>query len=158
MAVHPEGNPGIAPLDANTEVGQFRLLFGDTQYSEYTPVVTGIGNYETFSDAEIQAFLAQSPGNMLRSVGFAYMQLAGAAAHVAKSVKDYDLSVDLTKRPAEYRALAQFWFDRADEADDAAGGSDFFDVFDLGTDALEIIPEAMIPEYGRYYVRGRIDK
>lgn len=156
MAVHPAGNPGVAPLDPDTDVGQWRLLFGDTQFEPYDPAVPGVGNYESFSDSEIQAFINQSPENIARSIGFAYLQLAGAAAFEAKSVKDFDLSVDLTKRPAELRALAQFWFDRADAVDDAAGAADFFDVFDVDTQETECIPEAMIPEYGRYYLRGRV--
>lgn len=158
MAQFPEGNPGLTPLDSASEVGQIRLLFGDTQSTPYDPPVTGQGNYTYFSDEEVSAFLAQSGGSATRAIGFAYISLAGAAAMESKSITDIDLRVDLTKRAADLRATAQLWLERADAEDDADGTNDFFDVFDLGgPDDLELIPEAMIPEYGRYYVKGRIN-
>lgn len=155
MAVFPQGNPGAVPLDPETEIGAFRLLFGDTQWTAYDPNVPGEGDYNYFSDAEIQALLAQGAGSDNRAIGFAYLKLSGAAAMQAKSVKDFDLSVDLTKRAGELAKVAQLWFERADSIDDAGGESDFFDVVGFDEDD-ELIPEGVIPEYGRYYVRGRI--
>lgn len=155
MAVFPQGNPGAVPLDPEDEIGQFRLLFGDTSYEEYDPAAPGQGNYKYFSDAEINALLIQGGGSTDRSMGFAFLQLAGAAAITAKSVKDFDLAINTEKRAAELRATAQIWFERADAADDLGGESDFFDVVG-GEEDFDVIPEGLMPEYGRYYVRGRI--
>lgn len=155
MAQYPAGNPGQYPLDPATDVGQVRLLFGDTISTAYSPEVEDHQNYEYFSDAEIESFLALADGSQTRAIGFAWVQLSGAAALESKSVKDYDLSVDLTKRAADLRATAQFWFDRADAEDDADGNGDIFDMHNL-VGPCDIIPEGLIPEYGRHYTTGRI--
>ena len=119
-------NKGIAPLQPTTDVGQFRLLVGDTSYSDLCPAQPGYGDFGMFSDDEISLFL--SSGESPEEAAYlAYLQLAGAAALEAKSVKDFDLSVDLTKRASELRAVAQMWRDRAD-----ALAGDIFEVFDLG--------------------------
>jgi len=155
MAVFPQGNPGETPLDPATEVGQFRLLFGDTNYEEYDPSQPGYGNYTYFSDAEIRGFLAAGQDNASRAIGMAYLQLAGAASLQSKNVKDQDLAIDLTRRAEDLRKTAQLWFDRADAEDDAGGEADFFDVIGFD-DEDELIPEAMFPVYGRFSVRGRV--
>lgn len=154
MAVFPQGNPGAVPLDSTTPVGQFRLIFGDTQSTPYDPDVPGQADYGYFSDAEITALLAQGGGSENRAIGFAYLKLSGSAAMQAKTVKDFDLSVDLTKRSGELAKIAQLWFERADAIDDAGGENDFFDVVGFDDDD-ELIPEGMIPEYGRAYVHSR---
>ena len=118
-------NKGIAPLQPTTDVGQFRLLIGDTSYSDLCPAQPGFGDYGMFSDDEISLFLAQGESPE-EAAYLGYLQLAGAAAMEAKSVKDFDLSIDLTKRASELRAIAQMWRDRAD-----ALGADIFEVFDL---------------------------
>lgn len=150
-------NQGIAPLDPETEVGQWRLLFGDSASTPLDPDIPGVGEYKYFSDDEIRAFLTQSNGSTTRAIGYAYVALAGVAAMQSKSVTDTDLRVDLTKRADDLRKTAQLWLERADSEDDSRGDNDFFDVFDLGGSDLEMIPEGVIPEYGRYYVRGRIN-
>jgi hypothetical protein len=110
-------NPGVYPLDPSTLVGQFRLYYGDTDSEPFNPVQPGIQNYTELSDAEIEMFLAQGGGDVTRAIGHYYWRLAGEAAKESKSVKDYDLQVDLTKRAAELRAIAQGYFDQADAAD-----------------------------------------
>ncbi len=154
---YPDGNPGVFPADPETPEGEFRLLFGDTTAENYNPPAFGgtQRSYVYFSDNEITAFLAMSNGSISRGIGFAYAQLAGAAAMEAKSVKDYDLTVDLTKRSGELRALSQWWFDRADDEDDADGNGDVFDLIDLSGPG-DIIPEGLLPVYGRISVPGRI--
>jgi len=62
-------------------------------------------------------------------MAIAYLQLAGNAALSAKSVKDFDLSIDNTKTPAELRLLAQFWKDEAN-----ALAADVFEMFDVSID------------------------
>jgi len=126
MAVYPAGNPGVYPLDPDTKVGQFRLVYGDTQSEPYDPVEAGFQNYSELSDAEIEMFLAQGDDSVNRAIGFYYMRLAGDAAKQSIRAQDYDLVADLTKRAADLRATAAWWFDQAD-AEDAE-------------DAFEIVP------------------
>lgn len=117
-------NPGVAPLDPTSEVGKFRLMIGDTEYVPLDPPEPGFGDYTLFSDAEIEVFLEQGEGPE-EAAYFAYLQLAGSAALEAKSVKDFDLQVDLSKRAQELRLIAQMWRDRAD-----ALSADIFESFD----------------------------
>lgn len=152
MAVYPEGNPGVYPVDMSTQVGVFRALVGDTESTPYDPVEAGVQNYEMFSDVDIEGFIAAGSGNLSRGVGFAYLALAGRAGLTAKSVKDFDLTVDTTKRPAELRLIAQTWFTRADEEE--ASMQDAFVVAPLG-DCGDPLPEGMMPRYGRFSVWGR---
>lgn len=149
MAVYPEGNPGEFPLDPTSDVGKFRLTFGDTQSEAYSPVESGFQNYTYFSDAEIGVFLVAGDDSIPRGVGYAYLQLAGAAAMDSESVKDYDLAVDTTKRSGDLRAIAQYWFDRADTEADLSG--DAFDIVPMG-DGCDLIPELSQGEWGRRYV------
>lgn len=122
-------NPGIAPPDFSTHVGAFRLVTGDVNYAALNPVVAGQGDYTLFSDAEVQGYLDVSAG-ILSAAGYAYMALAAEAALKAKSVKDFDLSVDLTKRAAELRAQAAAFFQRA--ADEDAASEDAFTIVHTG--------------------------
>lgn len=131
MAVYPEGNPGVAPDDPMTPVGLFRVLYGDTESTPYDPVEPGYENYEELSDAEIEGFIAQGGDSVPRGIGYLYLAMAGQAAKESRSVKDYDLTVDLTKRAADLRAIAQIWFDQADDDDNTAGTNDIFEVFDM---------------------------
>lgn len=137
-----EINRGVAPLDPSSDVGKFRLLIGDTSYEELDPPEVGYGDYGMFSDDEIQVFLDQ--GETLEDSAYlAYMQLAAAAAIESKSVKDFDLQVDLTKRSGDLRAIALMWRERAD-----AASADIFEVFDISDDD-ECFPEAAPRTVGR---------
>lgn len=147
-------NRGIAPPDFDTPVGQFRSAYPDLTYVALDPPETGFGDYAELSDLEIQGFLARGAGSVNRGIGFYYLQLAGAASKRSKTVKDYDLTVDLTKRSNELRTVAQIYFDLAD-ADDALVGEDAFQIVPTGTSCGPLIPEATIPQWGRRYVRGR---
>lgn len=131
MAAYPEGNPGAFPLNPTTPVGQFRLVYGDTDSTPYDPPEPGFQNYEELSDEEIERFLSQGEGSIPRGIGYLYLALAGQAAKQSRTIQDYDLKVDLTKRAADLRAIAQMWFDRADDDDDASGANDIFEVFDM---------------------------
>lgn len=117
-------NKGVAPPDYNTDVGKFRATVGDTHYVELDPPKPGFGDYDLFSDGEIQVFL-DTHDSFEGAIGFAYLSLATSAALEAKSVKDFDLQVNTEKRAGELRALAQFWFDR-----DADLSADIFETFD----------------------------
>jgi len=154
MAVYPEGNPGAYPVDLASDVGQFRALIGDLNSTPYNPVYPGFQNFEKFSDAEIEAYISQGGDSISRGIGYAYLYLAGQAALVSRSIKDYDLQVDNTKRAADLRAIAEFWFKRADE-DDVATAEDAFEIVPTGTSSGEFIPELTIPIYGRKYTMAR---
>jgi hypothetical protein len=127
-------NIGIYPLNPLTDVGQFRLVYGDTQSVPLSPVVPGFQDYTFYSDDEITAYVAMGGDSVARAIGFAYMQAAGAAAMQSKSVADYDLKVDLTKRSEDLRETALMWFGRADDADDLTGANEYFNITDTGTD------------------------
>lgn len=131
MAEYPEGNPGVYPLDPLTPVGEFRLIYGDTESVPYDPVQPGFQDYEELSDEEIERFISQGGDSVPRGIGYLYLAMAGQAAKKSRSVKDYDLTVDLTKRAADLRAIAQIWFDQADDDDNTAGTNDIFEVFDM---------------------------
>ncbi len=123
-------NRGVAPLDDSTLVGQFRLLYGDTQYTALDPVESGYGDYTELSDAEIEMFLSRGDDSISRAIGYYYLRLAGDAAKRSGVFKDYDLSVDLKARAQDLRASANDWFARADEEDAISGDSDVFVIAD----------------------------
>lgn len=122
-------NTGVAPYDPATLVGKVRVITGDVNYG--TPA-GGMAEYELFSDAEINAFLVAAENNVLRASGFGYLALAGRAALDAKSVKDYDLSIDLRSRADKLQAQANLYFDQADEKDKRNGVQDVFELANTG--------------------------
>lgn len=124
-------NRGIAPFDPASKVGQFRVLYPDTIYTELDPAQPGYGNYAELSDAEIEALLASAGDSVSRGIGNYYAQLAGRAAKESVSIADYDLKIDTTKRSADLMKLAQMWWGLADDEDAQAGNSDVFDVFQV---------------------------
>lgn len=137
-------NRGIAPPDMSSNVGKFRALAGDVEFTPYDPPQPGFGMYQKFSDVEIEGFLAVADDSVEGALYFSFMQLAGDAALEAKSVKDFDLQIDLTKRSGDLRAIAQMWHDRW-----SALTEDIFEVFDIGSQ------EQCHPELAPWPVRGR---
>lgn len=154
MAVYPSGNPGAYPVDLASNVGQFRALTGDLNSVPYSPVEPGFQNFEKFSDAEIEAYIAQGGDSIPRAIGYSYLYLAGQAAMQSASYKDYDLALDETKRAADLRAIAQFWFDQAD-GDDVIGAEEGFEIVPTGTSSGDFIAEGTIPIWGRKYTWSR---
>ena len=130
---------GVAPPNPATDTGRFRYLIGDAEYTELDPPQVGMGAYEMFSDEQITTFLALGEGSTNRAIAYAYLNLASQAALQSKSVKDFDLQVDLTKRSADLRAIAAMWFDRADDED--ADNTDIIDVFPIGRREADRHPE-----------------
>lgn len=127
-------NKGAYPLDPLTLVGQFRLASGDVISVPFDPDQPGFQNYRLWSDEEIAQFVVLGGTSSNRAVGYAWLQAAGAAALQSKSIKDYDLQVDLTKRAGDLRALALVYFGLADSEDAAAGLDEAFEIVDTGTD------------------------
>lgn len=149
MTAYPDGNPGAFPIDYTTPVGVFRALVGDTLSEPYDPAEAGFQNFEQFSDGEITGYLAAGGDSLNRAAGYAYLALAGKAAKTAESVKDFDLSLDDTKRPTELRLIAESWFAKADK--ETAAAQDAFEVAPLG-DICERLPEGLMPQWGRVAV------
>lgn len=125
-------NVGVYPLAADTLVGQFRIAYGDVDSVPLDPVVPGYQDYTELSDDEITAFLLQGSDSVTRAIGFYYIRLSGDAAKESRAIKDYDLSVDLTKRSNDLRETAKLYFDAANEEDLIAGNADIFDSFGFG--------------------------
>lgn len=121
-------NRGVAPPNMATPVGQVRALLGDLEYTEYDPPQPGFGKYKKMSDAEIESFLALSDGSSEGAVYYAYLSMASDAAIASKTVKDFDLQIDNTKRAADLRLIAQMWLDKWN-----AGSADIFELFDTVT-------------------------
>jgi len=121
-------NVGVAPLNPDTPVGQFRLAYGDTEFTPFDPEVEGSGNYAELSDVEIKTFLSLSSGSVPRAIATYYRRLAGDAAKKSISVKDHDLSADLTKRASNLLEAAAGW----DAIADSAGEGDIFEIAGMG--------------------------
>ena len=125
-------------------------MVGDLNSESYTPVEPGFQSFEKFSDAEIEAYLAQGDGSINRAIGYSYLYLAGQAAMEALAIKDYDLQVDSTKRAADLRAIAQMWFGLAD-TDDISSAEEGFVLVPTGTNSGGFTPELAPPIWGRQY-------
>lgn len=117
-------NRGVAPLDPLTEVGQLRLLLGDIDYVDLVPPEAGYGDYNNFSDDELEGFILAGSGSITRASGFGYLRLAALAASGAISWRSDDLSLDAKQVAAEYRLLANIAFGQADN-EEALGASSF---------------------------------
>lgn len=146
MTAYPDGSPGVYPLDPDTPVGQFRLLSGDVTSVAYDPVEPGYQNYTNFSDDEITQYITQGADNISAAIGYSYLQAAGAAAIQSKSVSDYDLKVDLTKRSEDLRKIAEFWFNRAAVEGAVDGADEYFDIIELDPTWQETV-EGETPPY-----------
>ena len=138
-------NPGAFPLDPMTEVGQFRALIGDSQSTPFDPPTPGVQNYAMYSDLEIEAFLFVSNNSVEGALSGAYMQMAAAAASESKLTKDFDLSIDLTKRSGDFLRLAQAWQGKAD-----ALSADIFEIFDVNIDSGGVCVPELAPRPWRY--------
>lgn len=123
-------NRGVYPLNPATEVGQFRLRSGDVNSLPLDPVEIGYQSYTLWSDDEISAFLTQGNGSIPRAIGWAYLALASQATLTGASIRDYDLAIDDRNRGKDLSAIAQFWFDLANDED--AGSDEAFLIVPTG--------------------------
>lgn len=119
-------NKGVAPPDPETPVGELRFLIGDASYVPLDPPEAGYGAYTNFSDNQLDAFLTQSDGSVVRAAGYSYLTLATSIAAGAISFKTDDLSVT-DNRAKAMLDLANLWFARADD-DESAAAAAFFSV------------------------------
>jgi hypothetical protein len=124
-------NIGVAPYNPATLVGKVRVTTGDVIYGTIT---SGQAEYQMFSDADIQAFLLTAEDNVLRAAGFGFMSLAARASLESKTIKDYDLSIDLKSLADSLRKQANEFFNQADNADARLGNLDVFELTRTGRD------------------------
>jgi hypothetical protein len=122
-------NIGVAPYDPATLVGKVRVTTGDVIYGAIT---AGEAQYEMFSDADIEAFLVTAEDSVLRAAGFGFMSLAGRASLDSKTIKDYDLSIDLKSLADSLRKQAAEFFKQADDKDTRDGVNDVFELTRTG--------------------------
>lgn len=120
------GTSGITPPDVTTNTGKVRYLIGDITFVGSGQ--TGIGDYNKFSDRDIEDFLTVASDNPFRAAGYIYHQWAALAADESKVVTDVDLKVDLTFRHDALTERAKWFFDQAlieEERAAVADGSAF---------------------------------
>lgn len=111
---------GIAPPDGATNVGKFRLLAGDSEYQPMDPPVDGMGLYQLWTDAEIEAFLAVSGDSVPRAISMAFSQVGAMWASTGATIKTDDLTYSAKDAVGNWLNLAKYW---ADVADNEAGNS-----------------------------------
>jgi hypothetical protein len=124
-------NPGAAPLDPTTAVGQLRTLVGDTQFAPLAPPVAGQGDYNVWSDAALESILILQAGNALRAAGNLYLQLAAEYAQSQRSIKTDDLAINTIGRGDTLLKVAQSFLDEAQAGENAAA-SDVFQIVPFG--------------------------
>lgn len=132
---------GIAPPNPETPTGNFRLLAGDSEWQPYSPQQPGYGLYQTWSDAEIQAFLTLANGNVARAISYAYNQIGAMYAASGATIKTDDLSYSVKDSVGNWAGLARYWSDMADRAD-ATAADDMFIMVDTGYQQPWMRPEA----------------
>ena len=131
---------GIAPLDPTTDVGKFRLASGDSEYEEYDPPQPGFGLYESWSDAEIEAFIEIAGGSIARAIALAYTQMAASWASTGATIRTDDLTYSNKDSVGSWLNLAAYWNKIADDEDDRAI-NDYFDLVSVRGGGLDCKPE-----------------
>lgn len=121
-------NIGAFPLEPESDITTFRMLAGDAVAEPAAD--EGEGNFELWSDEDISLYLELYPDNTHRAISAAYRALAGQAAVIAQMSKDYDTTLDNTKRSAQLHAVADFHAAEADKLDAVGDNApEFFTMF-----------------------------
>lgn len=137
-------NPGIAPPDPSTPVGQVRLLSGDIDYTPLTPPVAGEGNYSLWSDDQIEAALALAGDSIPRAIAIMYMQMAAAWNSSSATIRTDDLQYQVKDSVGSWLSLADYWNKVADSEEERAI-NDYFDMVPVGTTRLGRRPPEASP-------------
>lgn len=132
---------GIAPPDADSNVGRVRLLGGDSSWTELDPPVPGQGRYQLWADSEIEAALTLSGDSVPRAIAMLYTQIAAAWNSSGGTIKTDDLTYSAKDSVGSWLNLAKYWADLADAEDDRAI-NDYFDLVDVRGGECFIVPEA----------------
>ena len=96
-------NPGVSPVNFDSDTGKVRVLLGDTVA---TGVISGTGNYLYFSDSEINAFLSMYGENVKLAAARAMETIASSQALLLKSWSSDDLAVNGDKIAESLRKIA----------------------------------------------------
>lgn len=133
-------NRGIAPLDPTSDVGKVRLLTGDTNYTPLDPPEPGYGDYEVWSDDQIQAALTAG-GSIPRAVAILYGLMAASWAATSATIKTDDLTMSAKDSVGNWLNLAAYWNKIADQEEENAI-NDYFDLVDTrgGDDFCDSYP------------------
>lgn len=112
MAIYPNGNPGVSPIDLTTDVGKARVTIGDTSSTPYNPVQVGYENYSFASDADIAGWISQSDGDTNGILGYFWLMRWSISLAPTQTIQTDDLRVtqDSSKASAGYKALADYYF------------------------------------------------
>lgn len=124
-------NVGIAPPDKATNVGKMRFALGDSEWIDLEPPQVGFGQYQLFSDAELETFLELADNNIARAIAMAYRQIGASWASSGATVKTDDLTYSAKDSVGNWVNLAAHWDKVADDQDERAVNN-FFDLVDLG--------------------------
>lgn len=136
-------NPGVAPPDVSTSVGKMRVALGDSAWVPLVPDVAGMGDYQIFSDAELEVFLELSGDNVPRAIAMAYRQIGASWASTGATIRTDDLSYSAKDSVGNWMNLAAHW-DKVAADQEARAANDYFDLVTPGGDrsAHERPPEA----------------
>lgn len=96
-------NEGAAPPDFTTDVGQVRVLLGDTAPEN---VVSGVGEYAYFGDDELNAFLTMYGDNVKLAAARGLETISMSQALLLKSWSTDDLQVNGDRIAESLRKLA----------------------------------------------------
>jgi hypothetical protein len=96
-------NPGVSPVDFDSDTGKVRVLLGDTVA---TNVTSGVGEYLYFSDDEINAFLSMYGDNVKLAAARAMEVIASSQALLLKSWSSDDLTVNGDRIAESLRKIA----------------------------------------------------
>ena len=96
-------NEGAAPPDFTTDVGQVRVLLGDTVAEN---IVSGVGEYSYFGDDELNAFLTMYGDNVKLAAARGLETISMSQALLLKSWSTDDLQVNGDRIAESLRKLA----------------------------------------------------
>lgn len=96
-------NEGVAPPNFTTDVGQVRVLLGDTVPEN---VVGGVGEYAYFGDDELNAFLTMYGDNVKLAAARGLETISMSQALLLKSFSSDDLTVNGDRIAESLRKLA----------------------------------------------------
>jgi hypothetical protein len=124
-------NRGVAPPNTGTDVGRMRYGLGDSDYVALVPAEAGFGNYQLFSDDELEVLLLLSGGNVARAIAIAYRKIGASWASTGATIKTDDLTYSAKDSVGNWLNLASYWDKVADDQEQRAA-NDYFDLVDVG--------------------------
>lgn len=137
-------NVGVAPPDKTTNVGKMRFALGDSDWTPTDdPAILGMGQYQLFSDDELETFLELAGDSVARAIAMAYRQIGASWASTGATIKTDDLTYSAKDSVGNWLNLAAYWDKVADDQDQRAIDS-YFDLVEVGSAAGgRCKPEAM---------------